>query len=78
MLHRWCRFVGPRQVKDQPSRHRECTEVQDRHEREICEEEGHHADFELSWGRVKVMIWTHKIDGLNESDFILAAKIDKI
>ena len=44
----------------------------------ICEEEGHHADFELSWGRVKVMIWTHKIDGLNESDFILAAKIDNI
>tara|TARA_Y100000589_G_scaffold242057_1_gene229650 strand:+ start:13721 stop:14044 length:324 start_codon:yes stop_codon:yes gene_type:complete len=44
----------------------------------ICESEGHHADFELSWGRVKVMIWTHKIDGLHESDFILAAKIDKI
>ena len=44
----------------------------------ICEQEGHHADFELSWGKVKVMIWTHKIDGLNESDFILAAKIDEI
>lgn len=45
---------------------------------EICEEENHHADFELSWGRVKIMIWTHKIDGLNEADFILAAKIDNI
>lgn len=45
---------------------------------EICEAEDHHADFELSWGRAKVMIWTHKIDGLHESDFILAAKIDKI
>lgn len=45
---------------------------------DICEEEGHHADFELSWGRVKIMIWTHKIDGLNEADFILAAKIDNI
>ena len=45
---------------------------------EICEQEGHHADFELSWGRAKVMIWTHKIEGLKESDFILAAKIDKI
>ena len=45
---------------------------------EICEQENHHADFELSWGRVKIMIWTHKIDGLNEADFILAAKIDNI
>ena len=44
----------------------------------ICEEEDHHADFELSWGRVKIMIWTHKIDGLNEADFILAAKIDNL
>ncbi len=44
----------------------------------ICENEGHHADFELSWGKVNVMIWTHKIDGLTESDFILAAKIDEI
>ena len=44
----------------------------------ICEDEGHHADFELSWGLVKIKIWTHKIDGLTESDFILAAKIDDI
>ncbi len=43
---------------------------------EICEEENHHADFELGWGRVKAMIWTHKINGLTESDFILAAKFD--
>ena len=42
----------------------------------ICEQEGHHADFELGWGRAKAMIWTHKIDGLTESDFILAAKFD--
>ena len=42
----------------------------------ICEDEGHHADFELGWGRVKVIIWTHKINGLTESDFILAAKLD--
>ena len=48
------------------------------HAGKICEDEGHHADFELSWGRVKVMIWTHKIDGLTESDFFLAAKIDDI
>ena len=45
---------------------------------QICEEEGHHADIELGWGRVKVLIWTHKIDGLTESDFILAAKLDRI
>ena len=45
---------------------------------EICEKENHHADFQLSWGKVKVSIWTHKIDGLAEADFILAAKIDNI
>ena len=45
---------------------------------EICEQEFHHADFELGWGRVKVMIWTHKIDGLTESDFILASKMDQL
>lgn len=44
----------------------------------ICEEQGHHADFEFSWGRVKALIWTHKINGLTESDFILAAKFDEI
>tara|TARA_B100000900_G_scaffold159498_1_gene135456 strand:- start:15521 stop:15859 length:339 start_codon:yes stop_codon:yes gene_type:complete len=43
---------------------------------EICEEQNHHADFELGWGRVKVKIFTHKIDGLVEADFILAAKFD--
>lgn len=44
----------------------------------ICEEQNHHADFELGWGRVKAMIWTHKINGLTESDFFLAAKFDEI
>ncbi|MBD26130.1 MAG: pterin-4-alpha-carbinolamine dehydratase [Acidimicrobiaceae bacterium] len=44
----------------------------------ICEDEGHHADFEVGWGRVKAAIWTHKIDGLTESDFFLAAKFDRI
>ena len=42
----------------------------------IAEEEGHHPDLHLSWGKVTVQIWTHKIDGLTESDFILAAKSD--
>lgn len=45
---------------------------------EIAEREGHHPDLHLAWGKVKVVIWTHKIDGLTESDFILAAKIDKL
>jgi 4a-hydroxytetrahydrobiopterin dehydratase len=45
---------------------------------EIAEEEGHHPDLLLSWGKVEVKTWTHKIDGLTESDFILAAKIDKL
>ena len=44
----------------------------------ICELEGHHADFEIGWGRVVAQIWTHKIDGLTESDFILAAKLDQL
>ena len=42
----------------------------------IAEAEGHHPDLYLSWGKVEVKIWTHKINGLTESDFILAAKID--
>jgi 4a-hydroxytetrahydrobiopterin dehydratase len=43
---------------------------------EIAEREGHHPDIHLTWGRVGIEIWTHKIDGLTESDFVLAAKID--
>ncbi len=42
----------------------------------IAEAEGHHPDLHLSWGKVVVEIWTHKIDGLTESDFVLAAKLD--
>ncbi len=45
---------------------------------EICEEQNHHADFELGWGRVVAIIYTHKIDALTESDFVLAAKFDEI
>jgi 4a-hydroxytetrahydrobiopterin dehydratase len=45
---------------------------------EVAEAEGHHPDVELGWGRVGVKILTHKIDGLTESDFILAAKIDRL
>ncbi|HWG58017.1 MAG TPA: 4a-hydroxytetrahydrobiopterin dehydratase [Candidatus Acidoferrales bacterium] len=44
----------------------------------VAEEQGHHPDILLSWGKAEVTTWTHKIDGLTESDFILAAKIDKI
>jgi len=45
---------------------------------ELAEDQGHHPDLLLSWGRVRVEIWTHKIDGLTESDFILAAKTDRL
>jgi 4a-hydroxytetrahydrobiopterin dehydratase len=45
---------------------------------EIAESQGHHPDILLSWGKAEVTIWTHKIDGLTESDFILAAKIDTL
>jgi 4a-hydroxytetrahydrobiopterin dehydratase len=44
----------------------------------IAEEQGHHPDILLTWGSAEITIWTHKIDGLTESDFILAAKIDKL
>jgi 4a-hydroxytetrahydrobiopterin dehydratase len=43
----------------------------------IAEQQGHHPDIYLAWGKARVTIWTHKIDGLTESDFILAAKIDR-
>jgi 4a-hydroxytetrahydrobiopterin dehydratase len=45
---------------------------------DLAEEQAHHPDIHLAWGRVTVTIWTHKIDGLTESDFILAAKIDRL
>ena len=45
---------------------------------EIAEAEGHHPDIYVTWGKVKIKIYTHSIDGLSENDFILAAKIDEI
>ncbi|MBI2074009.1 MAG: 4a-hydroxytetrahydrobiopterin dehydratase [Gemmatimonadetes bacterium] len=44
---------------------------------DIAEREGHHPDIYLAWGKVGLTIWTHKIDGLTESDFVLAAKADQ-
>jgi len=43
----------------------------------IAEEQNHHPDIYLAWGRVRVTIWTHKINGLTESDFVFAAKCDR-
>ena len=45
---------------------------------ELAEGQGHHPDICFGWGRAEITIWTHAIDGLSESDFILAAKIDKL
>ena len=45
---------------------------------EIAESENHHPDVYLSWGLVRIDIWTHKIDNITESDFILAAKLDHL
>ncbi len=45
---------------------------------ELAEEEGHHPDLHLAWGKVGVEIWTHKIDGLSESDFVFSAKCDRL
>ena len=43
----------------------------------IAEEQNHHPDISLAWGKVAVTIWTHKIDGLTESDFVFAAKCEE-
>lgn len=45
---------------------------------DLAEAQGHHPDICFGWGKAEVSIWTHKIDGLTESDFVLAAKIDKL
>jgi len=45
---------------------------------ELAEEQGHHPDISLALGKVEITTWTHKINGLTESDFILAAKIDQL
>ena len=45
---------------------------------EVAERNGHHPDLHLGWGRVTIDVWTHKINGLTESDFILAAKCDAV
>ncbi len=44
----------------------------------LAEEQGHHPDILLRWGKVEITTWTHAVDGLTESDFILAAKIDQL
>ncbi len=45
---------------------------------QIAEQENHHPWIHFTWGKVRIEIWTHKVDGLTESDFILAAKIDRV
>ena len=45
---------------------------------EVAEQEGHHPDVSFGWGYAHLKIWTHAIDGLSESDFILAARIDTL
>jgi 4a-hydroxytetrahydrobiopterin dehydratase len=44
----------------------------------MCEEQGHHGDIHLAWGKVTLEVWTHKIGGLVEADFIWAAKADTL
>jgi 4a-hydroxytetrahydrobiopterin dehydratase len=45
---------------------------------DVAEAEGHHPDIAIHWNRVELTLWTHKIGGLHENDFILAAKIDAL
>ena len=44
----------------------------------LAEEQGHHPDILLAWGKAEITLWTHAVNGLTESDFILAAKIDAL
>jgi len=44
----------------------------------LAEQENHHPNIHLSWGKVRIVLWTHTIQGLSESDFILAAKIETL
>lgn len=44
----------------------------------LAEAQGHHPEIGLGWGHADITIWTHKVDGLTESDFVLAAKIDRL
>ena len=45
---------------------------------DLAEEQGHHPDIYLAWGKVRLTVWTHKIDGLTESDFVFAARSDRV
>jgi 4a-hydroxytetrahydrobiopterin dehydratase len=45
---------------------------------EVAESEGHHPDLLIRWGELRIEVWTHKVDGLTEADFVLAAKIDEL
>jgi 4a-hydroxytetrahydrobiopterin dehydratase len=44
----------------------------------VAEAENHHPDLRVSWGQVRVELWTHKIKGLSEADFVMAAKMDRV
>ena len=48
------------------------------HVGELAEGQGHHPDILLAWGKAEIILWTHKVNGLTESDFIMAAKIDRL
>ncbi len=45
---------------------------------ELAEQQNHHPDIYLTWGKVRISIWTHKVEGLTQNDFVLAAKIDDL
>jgi 4a-hydroxytetrahydrobiopterin dehydratase len=66
-LHRVFRFPDFRQALDFVNR-----------AGAVAEEQQHHPDILLAWGKAEITIWTHKIDGLTESDFVLAAKLNRL
>jgi 4a-hydroxytetrahydrobiopterin dehydratase len=45
---------------------------------DVSERQGHHPDLHIHWNKVRVEFWTHKIKGLHENDFIMAAKVERL
>lgn len=61
-------------------RHRNFVEAMDfaRDVGKLCEKEGHHPDISMGWGYCRIVFQTHKINGLHENDFIMAAKVNEL
>jgi len=79
MLDEGWNVIGEHHIEKE-FKFRDWAEAQDFTKRvaDLAQQEDHHPDILLQWGKVKVTLWTHKINGLSQNDFILAAKTDEI